>query len=189
MNYPNTFAYILLLLIFAILLSCKKTKNANQLSIVDEAISDIEKNIVIPKELESNIILISDYSVIVTFNGECASCILSFIEEFVRKIRTKESNVSVNYVYIAYSPDIYSIEYYLDLYKISLDNRDILISDPDQVFKRDNSFAQGNPMNVILVKKNGQIITTEAPHESQEIFNIYINHGVINELNIKNGEL
>ena len=115
----------------------------------------IIKKLIIPKELklDKND---SNFLVTIVFDGNCSFCVVQFLE-LVRKIKIHKSKQKIEYVFISYSQDLFKIENYLEDFHISLNKDEVLIADNTRIFNDKYDFASGNPVNMILSKKGGEI--------------------------------
>lgn len=146
------------------------------------------KKLVIPNELKLDKNINSNYFVIIVFDGNCSFCIKDFLE-LLKKIQGHKSKLKIKYVFISYSQDLFTIENYLEEYHINLDKDDILITDYERVFNEKYAFASGNPINIILSKKGGEIISMDNPFEHHQVMKKYVDLGIftpdINKIEIE----
>jgi hypothetical protein len=146
--------FIILLLCF---FSCKKTDKSARIkekenTLVGEKIS-IDPNSLISDSFsrkECN----SEYKLILTFDGECSSCIVQFLE-FVSNSKNLLKNW--NGVFISFSQDVYEIEYYMSKSKITLDEFQPLLADKNQSFLEDNPFINSTN-NIFIIDNQNEIV-------------------------------
>ena len=172
---------LLISLLFSIQ-SCKlEKKTPNDKVSVTQKNIDLNtltiKKLIIPKELKLKKNIDYNYFVIIAFDGNCSFCIKHFLE-LVKKIQSHKSKQKIKYVFISYSQDLYSIENYLEEYHINLSEDEVLITDSKRVFNEKNSFASGDPINIILSKKGGEIISIANPFEDSKVMKKYVDLGI-----------
>lgn len=178
-----TKVYLFIVLLFSVQ-SCmleKKSSDKKQISLpLKKQIvlndSSIIKKIIIPKALKLKV-LNTDFLIFVSFDGNCSSCIMDFLE-LAKKITKHKSKNKISWMFISYSEDLFAIENYMKKLQVKLDSNDTFIADTNRFFYKKNPFADGNPINMILTKKNGEILSTHSPFENFATMRDYIRFGI-----------
>lgn len=171
------------MLLFCLLISmqsCRHEKTPNkQVSVIKEIdLNTLKiKKLIFPKEFKLKKNINYNYFVTIVFDGNCSFCIKHFLE-ILKKVKSYKSKQKIKYVFISYSQDLYSIENYLEEYHLNLSKDEVLIRDFERVFNKENNFASGDPINIILSKTEGEIISTVNPFNDSEVMRKYVDLGI-----------
>lgn len=149
MNY----AKLVIICLFCFI-SCKKTNQKEKLTNIDSFVGEFitidSKFLISPDVLKTNKCE-SNFKLVITFNGECSACVMQFLE-FLNTNKTIFR--SWNCLFIAFSDDVFEIEYYLRKNKIKLSDCQKLFPDKNSFFLQSNTFIDYKNNVFILDNKN-----------------------------------
>jgi hypothetical protein len=112
----------------------------------------------------------TEYTFFVGFDGNCSSCIISFLE-LHKKIKGKKLNVEqVKYLYITFADDSHLTDYLLEQSGLKLGINEFLLVDENQLFKQYNAFIDEQVISVILTDRDYNVVASEIPFGSEAIF-------------------
>jgi hypothetical protein len=123
---------------------------------------------------------ISEYTVIVYFNGACSICIVA-CTDWIKKMERLKTNKNIKYLFIAKSPDLFLSEYYMDEFNVKFETNEYLLLDKNENFVKYNSLIGIKDNDVLLLDNYYTVITVGNPFESKDIFDVYLKKGVFSK--------
>ncbi len=107
--------------------------------------------IVLPSTFDSIIVNRNknDTFLIYYFDGECSFCIAQFLD-WLKKWQNNIGNYEINAYFISTSANLFKIEYFLEQYKLKLEQNQILQSDYEKTFLAENDFLTGKTDILLL---------------------------------------
>ena len=117
-------------------------------------------------------------TIYVYFDGNCSSCIISFLE-FLNSLRQTKLQGAAQWFYVGNMDNDYQISYHLESSGIKLTENEHLISDTDRKFISDNPFINPSDLTIILTNEADSILSVGNPFEIEKVKSEYIKFSVL----------
>jgi len=127
-------------------------------------------------------IVLKDFIILYSFNGDCAACILEFIK-FLKLCSEKKISDNCSSVFLIYSrnKDADLIMFFMEKYSMNLPQNSYMFLNKNNCFEEFNpAFEKSKGVNFLfLVRSTGEIITELDPYDYRQNFRIFKKAGIL----------
>jgi len=163
----------ILVYIFILFLSFSCNKNHNYIQ--NNNIHQINIEFLITSNQEK-VNLLENYTYKLIFSdidGDCTTCIVNLLEARNKIIHINE----IAYIYLIKGDDLTIINYYLNLFNITLSNNELLIPDKNNEFQIFNQFHNGNQV-IYLTDNKYNVLASSNIYDLSKV-ELYIKNNIL----------